>query len=484
MPRSVPHRRAAPPCWAAAVVVAACAGGAWRLAAAEVTEEDHRKVRAHIEKQASASAAKLRRPQQAVPHAHWGDMTDITGFKERDKEPWSKLSRLWEDRSLDNVLAAFREVPLPLSFEMSYILESRLIEGDNAIDYSIKLHTGDFGTYIQHKSVQAWASRSEQWKECTVFLESAQDGSYHQELWMEFDQATGPSAPSVFVAPLNWIGRTFLTRGQLAKLIGRVPSLDDAFVLWEDLLVKVWSPFWSSMPWLSSTQVQVRRRLAEVLWLANGKFSLYQLGFWLARDTGSVRVVLEEEHTKIQHWQNTTAWWAALREPLLTMGWRWADAERPGLLDDLMPKLLAGISHIQPAINIMAEGVIAKIGFEMYFDRDMIRGAVRKYGASRVDAESRPSASTFLSTLVECGLCAPERRAAALDFGLGAEDGVEVTLKVSKGLQYGASIVTNHIKVTFEPGKPVEAKLYTAGAYKWLRQKGRGRRRLPSAAEL
>jgi len=140
--------------------------------------------------------------------------------------PWDKLAPLWEEASMSSVLEAFTSVPLQPNFETSdYIIESRLVKGNDIIDYSVKMHPQDFKPYSSNPAVQEWAARSKQWHDCVSFMESFATTGYHNELWMEFDQTTGVSMPSVFVSPLNWM-RTFLMASEWKKVVDAVVELD------------------------------------------------------------------------------------------------------------------------------------------------------------------------------------------------------------------------------------------------------------------
>mmetsp|Transcript_84449 Transcript_84449/g.176749 ORF Transcript_84449/g.176749 Transcript_84449/m.176749 type:complete len:505 (-) Transcript_84449:512-2026(-) len=462
--------------------------------------EEFGKARVRVEKHIAAKEKKvakaLRRNAlpEDLPPLTWGDLANQTGYNVRDQAPWKDLAPLWAEENMNEVIEAMFSVPMPINyFTFDFILESRLEANSDTIDYSVKLIPEDFMNYKRHPKVQELATKSSQWKDILSYLEKFAGRGYHNELWMEFDQHTGPLAPSVFVGAVDWL-RTLLMPKGLRKSLRSSPSVEDAVELLEPWIAEFWSPFWFSMPWLRDTQVEVRRKLVELIEAGKNRFSLYQIGFWLARDTGTVRLVLEDEsHYDNPGWFSDTAqWWASTKQLLHDLGWVWTDTNRPNLLDEYMPQLLAGISHFFLAINLMATGVTPKVGFEMYFDKTSVKEILdedpkRKKKKLTPESIERPRPDIFLDVLVKLGLCSEEKRKAALDGGIGGtvSEGFKVTKMKVGNMKFRTRVITNHIKVTFEPGKPVEAKLYSAAQYAWTNQRGpKKKARLESTEEI
>lgn len=409
----------------------------------------------------------------------WGEALEHLGLGRGDLSgPRREILSLWGVTDIEGLLEVLRALPMQASQQTADIIfESRLGDTSKQLDYSVKVFPAEFAEFAQHERVRSLAAESWQWSLIRDFAEAATASRLqaHHELWLEIDEAAGPSKPSVFLGPTIWM-RDILMAEPISELLA-VERLDaasswDAAEILEPLFREVWSPFWSSMPWLDRAQIAVRRQLTNLILGFGDSISLYQLGFWLARDTGMVRVVLEAEriYDEPQLYGDAAAWWAATRADLERLGWRWEDREHPSLLEDVMPQLMTGISHFFCALDVGESGVASKVGFELYFSQEILEQAIQEHGAGQVPRQ-HVHAGLTLDALARLGLCTPAQKVILLAHGL--QDGERQPTKWHEEVSYGSLryhmlAQVNHIKVIFEPGRPVEAKLYTVMKWKWL----------------
>eukprot|EP00927_Polykrikos_kofoidii_P062422 TRINITY_DN57230_c0_g1_i1.p1 TRINITY_DN57230_c0_g1~~TRINITY_DN57230_c0_g1_i1.p1 ORF type:complete len:497 (-),score=58.60 TRINITY_DN57230_c0_g1_i1:69-1472(-) len=407
---------------------------------------------------------------EGLPPQNWGDALKLMKPFRDGTSAYQVATKLWEATAIEGMLRNLQSVPKPpyTGDAEALIIESRLASGDTQVDYSVAYEPGMFGTLSRDARVQALAAQSPQWSLIRTFLDRKVSGdavyntSTVSELYLEFDETTGSAAPSVFVAP-SMSFRDALMKKHFAEALRLTdPAVSDVVALLEPILLNVWSPFWSAMSWLNATQADVRKNLVGMLLHADS-FSLYQVGFWLARDTGMLRIVMEGEliYEKPKLYKDTVRWWKMTRKSLKGMGWNWTDESRPGLLDEMMPRLLRGPSHFMAGLNVGAAGVLPKIGFELYFDDSVWEDA-------EVSMTSKQALKPFLDTAVELNLCSREKALAVRQL-LGKS--------LSETVRYGAyryrtGLFLNHIKVTFDPEKAVELKVYAATTWKWKNPAG------------
>ena len=107
-----------------------------------------------------------------------------------------------------------------------------------------------------------------------------------------------------------------------------------------------------------------------------------------------------------------------------------------------MPKLLKHVSNFYTAIDLGGDGAIpSKFGAEMYFSHGTAANA---------------NVSAFLDELVDAGVCTAAKREATLRLQNEHQ-------KINKNLEIQCEV--SHIKIVFEPNKPIEAKVYMSVLY-------------------
>jgi len=123
-------------------------------------------------------------------------------------------------------------------------------------------------------------------------------------------------------------------------------------------------------------------------------------------------------------------------------------------------------AQLHLALDI-CEGIGDKIGFECKLDGESYRGQAEREAA-------------FLDYLQLINCCTPQQKEALLrypgfmDFRTTAKNRLEC-LKDDGGESHSGLIRTirrdiSHIKLTFQPGKPISAKAYLRAVYDWLSQ--------------
>ena len=107
-----------------------------------------------------------------------------------------------------------------------------------------------------------------------------------------------------------------------------------------------------------------------------------------------------------------------------------------------MPKLLKHVSNFYTAIDLGGDGAFpSKFGAEMYFSHGTAANA---------------NVSAFLDELVDAGVCTVAKREATLRLQ-------DKHQKITKNLEIQYEV--SHIKIVFQPNKPIEAKVYMSVLY-------------------
>eukprot|EP00929_Paragymnodinium_shiwhaense_P092461 TRINITY_DN52382_c0_g1_i1.p1 TRINITY_DN52382_c0_g1~~TRINITY_DN52382_c0_g1_i1.p1 ORF type:complete len:471 (-),score=68.04 TRINITY_DN52382_c0_g1_i1:143-1555(-) len=423
--------------------------GARLVLAAVVTEKHQKTLQRRIDKKSSKIQEGFDFGPFGLSKQTWGDALQLSDSLHLSEN----LTSIWPKHVMDSIITEMRKVPkIPSTEGEMMIFESRLGKENDQVDYSVAYMPQMFPRLVEDSRLQELAAASSQWKMIFDFMK-VQTKGYVAELFLEFDQPTGPMAPSLFVGPNTPI-RDALMRQPLLEILGAKlseTSSDHIAQLLEPLLKLVWSPFWSAMPWINETQVDVRRQVGGMIFNGRSTVSVYQVGFWLARDTGTIRLVLEHELVYDEPWlrQDRAEWWSKTLDELTALGWRWTDEERPELLNEMMPLLLEGPSHFYSAVNVQGSGISPKIGFEIYFDESL------EEEAKAAGHPFKCSVKSLLRTLVKLKLCTTEKARALVAFKVGG-----IRRRVVYNEDYDVTTKINHVKVTFEPGVPPEAKVY------------------------
>eukprot|EP00929_Paragymnodinium_shiwhaense_P093009 TRINITY_DN53047_c0_g1_i2.p1 TRINITY_DN53047_c0_g1~~TRINITY_DN53047_c0_g1_i2.p1 ORF type:complete len:326 (+),score=87.15 TRINITY_DN53047_c0_g1_i2:609-1586(+) len=305
---------------------------------------------------------------------------------------------------------------------------------------------------LHDPAFQALASASPQWKLLADYMKTSSIQELF-DIWAECDQATGPLVPSVFVTPEEAVKRAW-TVDVLTDILGHQPSEEEWLEFMEPVVEKFFSPFWSATPLLNETQADARRNFLRFLFkgsLSSSELHFEQVGFWLSRDTGALRVEVTSKHSlSPELYRNGAEWWHRYKESLEDIGWKWQDADRPRLLDEVMPQLLGEYnSDANYHLDITQKGFGKKLGFTFHFHNTTVAPNVRKLGFN-------PNTTAFAEILVRLGLCSGGRLESMKDL----EKPQRVTRFVG-GIRYRVAMRVSHIKLVFEPAKKVQAKLYT-----------------------
>jgi hypothetical protein len=263
------------------------------------------------------------------------------------------------------------------------------------------------------------------WAESSSPLHDAVDN-----IWLEFD-IDGPvpdlPIPSIFFGLLTnfepYAGETIADRHQA--------STETAIRL------------------LSGGELQPRllETLSHCFHALSPEEQVFQVGLMLSRGAGAVRLCIRLHSVE------------RIVEYLSGVGWSGDEASLRGVLDPLARSVDRVLLNIDAG-----ETVGAKIGLECYFDRNRQPGREPRWGA-------------FLDSLVLQGVCTPDKREAILAYSGYVDQNApdvpwpEALLRTSQ-LLGGRSLSTfvrslHHVKIVYQPGRPLEAKAYLAGNHHW-----------------
>jgi hypothetical protein len=323
---------------------------------------------------------------------------------------------------------------LPLAVTGFFGFECRLGDSAPMTDFACRvtrLHGGHAvlgGRWAPHAPPSAWREHPV-WDHLGQFCAAWADptSALHanvRELWLEFDVGLGqPPAvplPSVFFAPSGprdpagypWVAELAIPLLRGKRLPAPIEHTLRAFV--------------SALP-------------AEA--------SVRQVGLMLGRPTDSVRLVVNSLSVD------------SLRAFLDRVGW-------PGPSDEAQ-RALSPTARLSPMPRMLFSfDVGSEIGPRIGLECAVPSGP-----------EGSPHREAFLEYLVAQGLCAPAKRAALLAWGGWAHepDGAAASLEQLAprsdlvGLRARGRFVPalSHVKVSYESGRPLEAKAYLALHLRW-----------------
>jgi hypothetical protein len=175
---------------------------------------------------------------------------------------------------------------------------------------------------------------------------------------------------------------------------------------------------------------------------------VFQVGLMLSRGAGPVRLCI---------------WWPRsperIVEYLVGVGWPGDEAA----LRRVLEPLFRSVDRVLLDIDV-GETVGAKVGLECYFE-------------GRRQPRREPRWGAFLDSLVRQGLCTAGKREALLAYpGYSGQNAKDVTwpaaLRRASQLLGGRSSSTfvrtlHHVKIVYQPGRPLEAKAYLAANHHW-----------------
>jgi len=253
-------------------------------------------------------------------------------------------------------------------------------------------------------------------------------------IWLEFDvgrEAPGLPVPSIFLGP---------TRSLAARPTSASGSATgDRPDRW---LTEV------ALPLLRGSRLPpaVERRLIACIDAQPPTAGVFQVGLMLARQSDALRLCIAVDPRAVAEYLDRIGWSGPVRR-----------------VTDLVAGLAAVTDRICVDVDVDA-AVGPRIGVECYFNG--------------FDPGRGPGWQRLLDYLVEGGLCRPEKRAGLAAYP-GSSDAVadpdrwpERLLRASSLLGPRAISVIfrslHHVKVVYEPGRPLEAKAYLAAGHRWL----------------
>jgi len=191
---------------------------------------------------------------------------------------------------------------------------------------------------------------------------------------------------------------------------------------------------------------QIFKNLIHCFKLLPAHARVFQIGLMLSRNTEGIRLCIQNLRP------------VEIPTFLMKLGW----PGNPEELNLLLEQLEGNVDHINLDIDIGME-ILPKVGLECYIDPDQ---------------KANDKWKDFLDLLTEGGLCKPEKREA-----LKTYFGVTNRFMCNKiwpehWLVASASLKNkqlstyvrfpNHIKLSFEPNKPLEAKIYLGTKHAWI----------------
>jgi hypothetical protein len=171
--------------------------------------------------------------------------------------------------------------------------------------------------------------------------------------------------------------------------------------------------------------------------------SLFQVGIMLSRPTSQIRLVMKRMHPN------------QIIPYLNSIGWTDETNGLSSLIDELAKYITRIVLHIS-----VGEKIDNKIGIECSFYPDLYNKETRW--------------TDFLTFLTEKGLCLSKKKSAVVHFpGVDQEDTTNdfdlksymTAVKITENDNFSRALVRyiSHIKLSYEPNYPLEAKVYSGG---------------------
>jgi len=169
--------------------------------------------------------------------------------------------------------------------------------------------------------------------------------------------------------------------------------------------------------------------------------TLFQIGTMLPRASNDVRLHIN----KIKPEQ--------IVQYLEEIGWKDESGEFARLIDELKDKA----DRFVISYDVTDNGIAPRIGIELSFTSNLFHNE---------------DWNQLFDYLVEKGICIPEKRDALMDY-VGTNDDEYFSGGIMKPVTSSANILEtidsakivryiNHVKIVYQPGKPLEAKAYPA----------------------
>jgi hypothetical protein len=192
--------------------------------------------------------------------------------------------------------------------------------------------------------------------------------------------------------------------------------------------------------------LQVERNLFNCFNLLPTGAQVFQMGVMLARRSDTVRICVRGIST------------AQILEYLSCIGWAGEVSE----VKAVVSQLSSFVERIDLDLDI-GEVVFPKIGMECYFN---------------IQPPVAPKLRQFLDYLVETGLCLPDKRDALLTYPGYSHERSNPELWPSNLLRASSFLGPralsmfirrlHHIKIVYQPGRPLEAKAYLSVVHNWI----------------
>jgi hypothetical protein len=319
----------------------------------------------------------------------------------------------------------------PLNITSFFGFETRLCSPHAVADYlfAISSRNGEreaFASFLQNEDATKHLLQTQQWQHLRSFAITWVNpkSEIHTNvlgLWLEFDSAESSQetpVPCVFIHTIPL----------------RITS--------EENEQKYDWVFHSAIPLLLGHPLSesLHQRVLQALHQVPEGSSVMDIGVMLSRATPGIRLVFKHLHpTQIIPY-------------LESLGWSDSQNELSQLIGELHQQVTRLVLHI----TITEQGVDPKIGLECSFAPD------------RYHLETRWE--PFFEYLYQKGVCCLEKKTEVLDFlGISHEDPSQPfdrsTYKVAVLLPIGSSAHTlvryiSHVKLSYIPGRPLEAKAY------------------------
>jgi len=267
-----------------------------------------------------------------------------------------------------------------------------------------------------------------EWKQISKFAETWADpksvlNDKVQCFWLEFDMpesSQGAPIPCVFFGP--------------TKQAGSLPLTELSQYEW---LTK------TALPLLKGKEItkNVEKTIKDCLEKMPKNTTLFQIGTMLSRDSNSVRIHIN----KIKPEQII---------PYLTeIGWKGNTEEFENLIYDLKDKA----DRFVISYDVTDLGIAPRIGIELSFTSNLFHNE---------------DWSCLFDYMVKKGICFPRKKEALMEY-VGTSDDEYFSGGIMKPVTSSANILEtiesakivryiNHVKIVYQPGKPLEAKAYPA----------------------